>query len=157
MVIKQLVKGRNPAYRDSKLTEVLQDSLGGNCKTTLVINCSKSLFNREETINTLEWGKRCKLIKNKAKKNQNLTMPQLMKQNRILQKQVAELQKKLEAGETTFLANSGDTATGEKLETIKKLREEIENLKTEIEGLKEVNGSEHKKNTMLSWENLSAK
>eukprot|EP00493_Phyllostaurus_siculus_P022266 UN22598 len=84
-------------------------------------------------------------------------MPQLMKQNRILQKQVAELQKKLEAGETTFLANSGDTATGEKLETIKKLREEIENLKTEIEGLKEVNGSEHKKNTMLSWENLSAK
>eukprot|EP00494_Astrolonche_serrata_P033809 UN34078 len=43
IVIGQLVSGKHVAYRDSKLTEVLQDSLGGNCKTTLVINCSKSL------------------------------------------------------------------------------------------------------------------
>jgi kinesin family protein 5 len=47
MVINALTsdKGEHIPYRDSKLTRVLQDSLGGNSKTTLVINCSVSSFN----------------------------------------------------------------------------------------------------------------
>merc|ERR1711881_146677 len=77
-VISELVEGkRSVSYRNSELTAVLQDSLGGNCKTTLVVNCSKSLFNRDETIGTLEFGKRCKVIKNKAKVNQTFTKKEL--------------------------------------------------------------------------------
>lgn len=53
-------------YRDSKLTRVLQESLGGNARTTLVICCSPSSFNEPETKTTLLFGDRAKSIKNKV-------------------------------------------------------------------------------------------
>ena len=56
-------------YRDSKLTRILQDSLGGNSKTTLIVNCSIHSYNAEETISTLQFAKRAKKIKNKVKIN----------------------------------------------------------------------------------------
>ena len=54
-VIKHLTDGISThiPYRDSKLTRVLQDSLGGNSKTCLIITCSPSSFNEEETVSTL--------------------------------------------------------------------------------------------------------
>lgn len=45
-------------YRDSKMTRILQDSLGGNCRTTIVICCSPSSFNEAETKTTLMFGQR---------------------------------------------------------------------------------------------------
>lgn len=45
-------------YRDSKMTRILQDSLGGNCRTTMVICCSPSSFNDAETRSTLQFGQR---------------------------------------------------------------------------------------------------
>ena len=57
-------------YRDSKLTRVLQESLGGNAKTTLVINISMCSYNYKETLSTLRFGFRAKSIKNKPKKNE---------------------------------------------------------------------------------------
>ena len=45
-------------YRDSKLTRVLQESLGGNARTTLVICCSPSSYNESETKTTLQFGDR---------------------------------------------------------------------------------------------------
>lgn len=56
-------------YRDSKLTRVLQESLGGNAKTSLIITCSPSYFNEQETISTLRFGQRAKMIKNVVKVN----------------------------------------------------------------------------------------
>uniref|UniRef100_A0AAV1UG35 Kinesin-like protein n=1 Tax=Peronospora matthiolae TaxID=2874970 RepID=A0AAV1UG35_9STRA len=53
-------------YRDSKLTRVLQESIGGNSRTALIINVSPSSFNASETISTLRFGMRAKSIKNKA-------------------------------------------------------------------------------------------
>ncbi|KAE9329816.1 Kinesin heavy chain [Phytophthora fragariae] len=57
-------------YRDSKLTRVLQESLGGNSRTNLIINVSPSSFNASETISTLRFGMRAKSIKNKAVVNE---------------------------------------------------------------------------------------
>lgn len=57
-------------YRDSKLTYLLSDSLGGNSKTCLIITGSPSLFNVEETLSTIRFGNRAKNIKNKPKVNQ---------------------------------------------------------------------------------------
>ncbi|KAJ0406193.1 hypothetical protein P43SY_000377 [Pythium insidiosum] len=57
-------------YRDSKLTRVLQESLGGNSKTNLIINVSPSSYNMSETISTLRFGNRAKSIKNKAVVNE---------------------------------------------------------------------------------------
>lgn len=45
-------------YRDSKLTHILRESLGGNCKTTLIITCSPHKFNFDETVSTLKFGQR---------------------------------------------------------------------------------------------------
>ena len=48
--IHSLVKGRHPSYRDSPLTQVLQDSLGGNSKTTLLVCTSPHIYNRVQLI-----------------------------------------------------------------------------------------------------------
>jgi kinesin family protein 5 len=50
-VINDLTEGKSHIpYRDSKLTRILQESLGGNAKTTLVLNISTSNFNDKETL-----------------------------------------------------------------------------------------------------------
>ena len=54
-------------YRDSKLTRILQESLGGNSQTCLLITCSLSQYNDRETLSTLRFGLRAKSIKNAIK------------------------------------------------------------------------------------------
>lgn len=79
MVINSLTDGKSThiPYRDSKLTRILQESLGGNSRTTLIINCSPSSYNAEETLSTLRFGVRAKAIKNKAKINAELSPAEL--------------------------------------------------------------------------------
>ncbi|KAN0009483.1 hypothetical protein ACTFIU_006778 [Dictyostelium citrinum] len=77
-VINALTSGASYVpYRDSKLTRVLQDSLGGNSKTSLIINCSPSNNNEHETITTLQFGTRAKTIKNQPKINKKITYHEL--------------------------------------------------------------------------------
>jgi kinesin family protein 5 len=59
------------------LTRILQESLGGNSRTTLIINCSPSSYNEAETLSTLRFGMRAKSIKNKAKVNADLSPAEL--------------------------------------------------------------------------------
>ena len=79
MVINALTKGgKHVPYRDSKLTRVLQESLGGNSLTYLIINCSPNLLNQTETLSTLRFGQRAKLIKNKVVANTQQSVKELM-------------------------------------------------------------------------------
>lgn len=55
----------------------MQESLGGNSRTTLIINCSPSSYNEAESISTLRFGARAKTIKNKAKVNADLSPAEL--------------------------------------------------------------------------------
>lgn len=66
-VISALVDGKTQhiPYRDSKLTRLLQDSLGGNTKTVMIANCSPADYNFDETLSTLRYASRAKFIKNK--------------------------------------------------------------------------------------------
>jgi hypothetical protein len=70
-VITALVdsKSGHIPYRDSKLTRLLQDSLGGNTKTVMIANISGADYNYEETLSTLRYADRAKQIKNKPKVN----------------------------------------------------------------------------------------
>lgn len=66
-VISALVDGKTHhiPYRDSKLTRILQDSLGGNTKTVMCANAGPAEYNYDETISTLRYANRAKNIKNK--------------------------------------------------------------------------------------------
>ncbi|RDD42004.1 Kinesin-II 95 kDa subunit [Trichoplax sp. H2] len=72
-VISALVDGKSThiPYRDSKLTRLLQDSLGGNAKTVMVTNIGPADYNFDETITTLRYANRAKNIKNKPHINED--------------------------------------------------------------------------------------
>lgn len=76
-VIKALGDGGYVPFRDSKLTQLLRESLGGNSKTTLICTLSKANFHLEESIQSLKFAQRVKMIKNKAVTNISLSPQQM--------------------------------------------------------------------------------
>lgn len=94
MVINSLTDGKSQhiPYRDSKLTRILQESLGGNSRTTLIINCSPSSYNDAETLGTIKFGMRAKSIKNKAKVNAEISPAELKALLKKSQTEVATFQ-----------------------------------------------------------------
>ena len=72
-VISALVDGKSKhiPYRTSKLTRLLQDSLGGNTKTVMVAAISPADYNFDETLSTLRYASRAKNIQNKPKVNED--------------------------------------------------------------------------------------
>ncbi|XP_075476802.1 kinesin-like protein KIN-12C isoform X2 [Primulina tabacum] len=90
MVIMSLVdlahgKHRHVPYRDSRLTFLLQDSLGGNSKTTIIANISPSTCSAYETLSTLKFAQRAKLIQNNAKINEDASGDVIALQHQIQQ------------------------------------------------------------------------
>uniref|UniRef100_A0A8C6VE69 Kinesin-like protein n=1 Tax=Naja naja TaxID=35670 RepID=A0A8C6VE69_NAJNA len=93
-VISALVDGKSThiPYRDSKLTRLLQDSLGGNAKTVMVANIGPASYNVEETLTTLRYANRAKNIKNKPRVNEDPKDALL----REFQEEIARLKAQLE-------------------------------------------------------------
>lgn len=93
-VISALVDGKSThvPYRDSKLTRLLQDSLGGNARTVMVANIGPASYNFEETITTLRYANRAKNIKNKPKINEDPKDALL----REFQEEIGRLKRELE-------------------------------------------------------------
>ncbi|KDP20068.1 hypothetical protein JCGZ_05837 [Jatropha curcas] len=107
--INALVEGKKHIpYRNSKLTQLLKDSLGGACNTVMIANISPSNLSFGETQNTLHWADRAKEIRTKAcDVNMGIQFPlesetdqarlllELQKENRELRVQLARQQQKL--------------------------------------------------------------
>merc|ERR1719277_223894 len=75
-VIEALTSGKKQIpYRNHKLTQVMQDSLGGTSKTLMFVNCSPASSNYDETVMSLKYATRAKKITNDTKKNTNLSGP----------------------------------------------------------------------------------
>jgi len=91
-------------YRDSKLTYLLQDSLGGNSKTILIATASPSVLCYSETISTLKFAKRTKEIKNIPKINKNESLANLLQTIDALNKRIAELESKCEDSQVILQA-----------------------------------------------------
>lgn len=92
-VISSLIdnKVKHIPYRDSKLTRLLQDSLGGNTKTVMIANCGPADYNFDETLSTLRYANRAKNIRNTPKINED-TKDTMLKQ---YQTEIEELKQKL--------------------------------------------------------------
>ncbi|CAD5221400.1 unnamed protein product [Bursaphelenchus xylophilus] len=93
-VISALVdaKSTHIPYRNSKLTRLLQDSLGGNSKTVMIANIGPATYNYDETISTLRYANRAKNIKNVARINEDPKDAMLRK----FQQEIEQLRKQLE-------------------------------------------------------------
>lgn len=99
-VISALVDGKSGhiPYRDSKLTRLLQDSLGGNTKTVMVANIGPADYNYDETISTLRYANRAKNIKNKPRINEDPKDAMLREFQEEIQRLKAMLQDKAGGG-----------------------------------------------------------
>ncbi|KAI3924459.1 hypothetical protein MKW98_032660 [Papaver atlanticum] len=105
LVIMNLVnisngKSLHVPYRDSKLTFLLQDSLGGNSKTTIIANISPANCNSLETLGTLKFAQRAKFIKNNAIVNEDASGDVLTMRIQIqqLKKEVNQLRSLVNGG-----------------------------------------------------------
>lgn len=127
LVIMSLVdlahgKHRHVPYRDSRLTFLLQDSLGGNSKTTIIANVSPSICSANETLSTLKFAQRAKLIQNNAKVNEDATEDVMALQRQIqeLKGQLSTLMKhhnvsrSLSPANTNFYEEHGFSGEGKK-------------------------------------------
>ena len=88
-------KATHIPYRESKLTRILTESLGGNSKTCLIVTCSPHPFNDAETLSTLRFGQRARNIKNTPKVNREYTVPELKKLLDKSEAQVRQLEAKI--------------------------------------------------------------
>ncbi|XP_047340595.1 kinesin-like protein KIN-12D isoform X2 [Impatiens glandulifera] len=86
MVLVDVANGKmkHIPYRDSRLTFLLQDSLGGNSKTMIIANISPSICCAAETLNTLKFAQRAKLIQNNAIVNEDSSGDVIVLQHQIL-------------------------------------------------------------------------
>ena len=136
MVINSLTDGKSfhIPYRDSKLTRILSESLGGNAKTCLIITCSPSSYNEAETLSTLRFGARAKMIKNKPKVNKIESVKELKGIISQLQTKIKELEK--------IIGNSGISLKQFKIDSEDEIlvdKGEYELLKKKINDLEEKN------------------
>ena len=85
-------KGQVIPYRDSKLTRLLQESLGGNAKTVMIAAVSPADYNYLETVSTLKYANRAKSIENAVSRNEDSSERMI----RDLQKQIEDLKAQLQ-------------------------------------------------------------
>ncbi|KAJ3009776.1 kinesin motor protein cin8 [Thoreauomyces humboldtii] len=133
-VINALVdRGAHIPYRESKLTRILQDSLGGSTKTCIIAAVSPAKCNIEETLSTLDYAHRAKNIRNKPEINQKMTKKALL---RDYEDQIQRLKADLEATQSkngVYLSpdsyatlNAENTGTKEEVEALSKAIKAVE-------------------------------
>ncbi|TYI97338.1 hypothetical protein E1A91_D01G137100v1 [Gossypium mustelinum] len=100
---KKRKEGVHVPYRDSKLTRLLQDSLGGNSRTVMIACISPADINAEETLNTLKYANRARNIQNKPVVNRDPMSAEILKMRQQLEYLQAELCARGGSGEVQVL------------------------------------------------------
>ena len=142
MVINALTKGaKHIPYRDSKLTRVLQESLGGNSLTYLIINCSPNMLNQAETLSTLRFGQRAKLIKNKVVANTQQSVKELMMKLKQAEEKIKNLENILGTwtGDREYSNNFEEEKNRSKCPECKQLMNKLNYLNVQINTLSQDN------------------
>lgn len=134
MVINALTDGKSMhiPYRESKLTRVLTESLGGNAKTCLIITCSPSSYNESETLSTLRFGTRAKKIRNKPKINKEVTVPELKLQIAKLEKMLVVFNGRISQLESFIISNNLQVPSNEGMSEIEENAKDNSNDNSDI-------------------------
>ena len=117
-------------YRDSKLTRLLQDSLGGNSRTLMIACVSPADINFEETLNTLRYADRARKIKNKPIVNldlNNVQVSSLKAHIKALQAEVSLLRGGSSSGPTSGSSSSSSSSSSSNASTAQVMKLEMEN------------------------------
>jgi hypothetical protein len=123
-------KGGHIPFRDSVLTKLLADSMGGNCRTTMIAAVGPSSYNYAESKNTLQWACKARKIKCKAVLNEQNDVVKL----KSLKTEVEELRAKLAALEAGARKGGGSPEDAKALKELRgTLAEREAALKKEIE------------------------
>ena len=120
-------------YRDSKLTRILQDSLGGNSYTAMIACVSPADSNMDETVNTLRYAHRARNIKNKPIVNSDPASAEMSR----LRQQLYQLQQQLVNKNGGGSAPAGKESLSQKDAEINTLKNHVLSLEQERNGLKE--------------------
>ncbi|XP_061075195.1 kinesin-like protein KIF21B [Conger conger] len=131
----QSKKGGHVPYRDSKLTRLLQDSLGGNSRTVMIACVSPSDRDFMETLNTLKYANRARNIKNKVVVNQDKTSQQIS----ALRAEIARLQMELmeyKAGKRV-VGEDGAEGFSDLFQENAMLQKESESLRMRVKAMQE--------------------
>ena len=93
-VIAAIVESKNHVpYMESKLTILLRQAFGGNCRTTVIVNCHSNDLYGDETMQSLRFGERCSMISNHAK----LISQSLPKSMRLIENSLIACSKQLKS------------------------------------------------------------
>ncbi|KAF5294861.1 hypothetical protein FQA39_LY00345 [Lamprigera yunnana] len=140
-------KALHVPYRDSKLTRLLQDSLGGNSKTAMIACVSPSDRDFMETLNTLKYANRARNIKNKVSINQDKSSRTISQ----LKHQIAQLQIELTEYKQgkRVIATDGNEIVNDMFYENTMLQNELNNLRTRVKAMQETIDTLTSKNTNL--------
>jgi chromosome segregation ATPase len=126
-------KASHVPYRESKLTRILSESLGGNSKTCLIVTCSPHPFNDAETLSSLRFGARARNIKNKPKVNKQYSVAELQKMLDTAEEKIEALQKRIKILSSRILELGGEIPSDKTMEMLSLQLAEQERLKKELE------------------------
>mmetsp|Transcript_69457 Transcript_69457/g.193257 ORF Transcript_69457/g.193257 Transcript_69457/m.193257 type:complete len:1164 (+) Transcript_69457:98-3589(+) len=134
-------------YRDAMLTRLLAESFGGSSKTCLIITCSTLLDDRDETKGSLEFGRRAKLVKNKAEINLEVQYEPSMVFKAMLAKETEELQRERHAMLAERAANEERRVEVERLlkEATAEAKRQQEQRAADVKQLEDENGELQKR------------
>ena len=140
LVIQRLTAGTASyvPYRDSVLTRLLAESFGGSSKTCLIITCSSAAENREETRCSLEFGKRAKLVRNRAEINLEVSDEISPFVRAFIAKEVKQLRQDRDTLETerdALLAEKASrqpSESGSSAAQLKQLEDDLEEMKKSL-------------------------
>ena len=140
VVIQRLSEGKHAfiPFRDSKLTRILQSSLGGNSRTVIICNASPALSNCEHTVSTCRFGNRAVKVKNAPRENEVDQESALINQHASKIKELRSRLSELEMNGGNANGQAGIDSMDEELaeqhrEEHRKRQAEVENMKRTLE------------------------
>ena len=143
-------KAKHIPYRNSKLTRLLQESLGGNALTAMIATLSPADYNYSESLSTLKYASRAKTIKNQAKRNEDVNermIRKLREEIEQLRRQMAEMAAKGHAAGEGPISSAGDDEKTRRMEEMIANLERAKNQNwSEVERISEMYNEERARN-----------